>query len=58
VSWQPVPTGLGILFSAAATPGLFIATCLQCRAQITLLVYTGPTGTDLAALPSAYGGSC
>lgn len=36
-------------------PALFVAICLQCG-RLTLLVYPGPHGMALAAMPATYGG--
>jgi len=37
-------------------PSLFVAICLQCRSPLTLVVYPGPEGVRLVALPASYGG--
>jgi hypothetical protein len=37
-------------------PSLFIALCLQCESRLSLVVYPGPEGVRLVALPEAYGG--
>jgi hypothetical protein len=37
-------------------PSLFAALCLQCDGVLTLVVYCGPDGAALVALPSSYGG--
>jgi hypothetical protein len=38
------------------SPALFMAACLECRSRLTLVVYKGPSGTQLVALPEVYGG--
>jgi hypothetical protein len=37
-------------------PSLFGAICLQCESVLTLLVYRGPDGPAVVALPDTYGG--
>ena len=32
-------------------PSLFVATCLQCESRLSLVVYQGPEGARLVALP-------
>ena len=41
---------------AGITPALFVAQCLECREQITILISHGPDGAELVALPTTYGG--
>jgi hypothetical protein len=41
---------------SGAIPALFVATCLQCRQSITILVSEGPGGPEVVALPTTYGG--
>jgi len=38
------------------SPSLFVAICLECESLITLVVFPGPQGMQLVALPSTYGG--
>ena len=38
------------------SPSLFVAVCVQCKSKLTLVVYPGPRGTQLVALPETYGG--
>jgi hypothetical protein len=38
------------------SPALFVAHCLECESTLTLVVFWGPKGTQLVALPSTYGG--
>jgi hypothetical protein len=40
----------------APSPALFTAVCLQCEHPMTLVVFPGPQGVQLVALPSTYGG--
>ena len=42
--------------SKRPVPSLFVATCLQCESRLSLVVYPGPEGVRLVALPEAYGG--
>ncbi len=42
--------------SEELTPSLFVAVCVQCKSKLTLVVYPGPQGTRLVALPETYGG--
>ena len=42
--------------SKELTPSLFDAVCVQCKSQLTLVVYPGPEGAQLVALPETYGG--
>jgi hypothetical protein len=37
-------------------PSLFAAYCLQCLSLVTIVVYRGPGGAQLVALPQTYGG--
>jgi hypothetical protein len=39
-----------------ATPALFVATCLQCQATLTVVAYRGPSGPAVVAMPSTHGG--
>jgi hypothetical protein len=38
------------------SPALFVAFCLECENPMTLVVFRGPQGMQLVALPSTYGG--
>jgi hypothetical protein len=38
------------------SPSLFVAICLECESLMTLVVFPGPQGMQLVALPSTYGG--
>lgn len=38
------------------SPSLFAAICVQCKSLVTLVVYAGPQGIQLVALPDTYGG--
>ncbi len=42
--------------SKRPVPSLFVATCLQCGSWLSLVVYPGPDGVRLVALPETYGG--
>jgi hypothetical protein len=42
--------------SKRPVPSLFVAVCLQCESRLSLVVYQGPEGTRLVALPETYGG--
>ena len=37
-------------------PAMYLLGCLQCRHTITVIVHNGPSGLELVALPSTYGG--
>lgn len=41
---------------ADGKPSTVVLTCVQCHERIVVVVYLGPTGRDLVALPSTYGG--
>ncbi len=47
---------INVSASEDPSPALFLAGCLECRSRLTLLVYKGPDGPQLVALPEAYGG--
>lgn len=38
------------------SPALFVAFCVECENPMTLVVFRGPQGMQLVALPSTYGG--
>jgi hypothetical protein len=52
--WSEV--GTSIPPSDNPSPALFIAVCLECESGMTLVVFPGPQGMQLVALPSTYGG--
>src|SRR3954453_19502151 len=37
-------------------PAVFALLCVQCHSTIIVLVHVGPTGVEVVAVPSAYGG--
>jgi hypothetical protein len=54
-----IPTVHGPMSESATerpVPSLFVATCLQCESRLSLVVYQGPEGARLVALPETYGG--
>lgn len=56
--WEEHWTSSSVLLERESLPmpALFLVACVQCDSMILLVVFTGPGGLELVALPSTYGG--